>query len=116
VLHWFYEYYIIQADAIIVHRGIIFSKQDVFQMEDVKSIDVSEGFWGKIFNTGTVEFYAFRMHKEIYLNNVPNPYEIAAQIHTLHPTPIGLNWPKQNSRKNQRPKIKIVDTEDLVED
>jgi hypothetical protein len=93
VLNWFYEYYIIQNDAIIVRHGIIFSKEDVYQMEDVKSIDVSQGFFGKLFNTGTVEFFAFRMNQAVYLNHIASPYKVATLIHSLHPTFYGSNMP-----------------------
>lgn len=102
VLSWFYEYYIIQSDAIIVRKGIIFSNEDVYQMEDVKSIDIYEGFWGKIFKTGTLKVYAFRIHKDIRLSDISNPYQVAVKIHGMHPTPLGLNWPSEKRRNNHQ--------------
>ncbi len=102
VLSWFLEYYIIRSDAIIVRSGIIFSHEDVFQMEDVKSIDIYQGFWGKMFKTGTLKVYAFRVHKEIRLSDISDPYAVAAMIHEMHPTPAGLNWPPKTNIHNHR--------------
>ena len=102
-------------EVAIVHNGIIFSHEDVYQMEDVKSIDVAQGFWGKIFNTGTVEFYAFRMHKNIYLDDINDPYAVAANIHQMHPMPLGLAWPATNKRAGKL-NTNIVLTEEDLED
>lgn len=100
VLSWYQEYYIVSDDAIIVHKGILFTREDVYQIEDLKSIDVTQGFWGKIFNTGTLEFYAFRLRKDIYLSHISDPYALATRLHELHPHIASLSWPNQ---KNRRP-------------
>lgn len=97
VLSWFLEYYIIRDDAVIVRSGIIFSEEDIFQMEDVKSIEIHQGFWGKMFKTGTLKIYAFRVHKDIKLSHIPDPYTIASRIHEMHPTPTGLAWPPKTN-------------------
>lgn len=87
ILSWVFEYYIIKSDSIIIHRGIIFSREDVFQIEDVKTVEVIQGFWGKLFRLGTIHFYAFRANKHVYLNHISSPEMIAAHLHSLHPAP-----------------------------
>ena len=87
VLGWFFEYYIIKPDCIIVRKGIVFSHEDVFQIEDVKTIDIYQGLWGKIFRTGTLKFFAYRAQKMVCLNSIDNPHAIAALINSLHPVP-----------------------------
>ena len=108
VLSWFFEYYIINSDSIIVRKGIIFTREDVYQMEDVKSIDVAQGFWGKLFRIGTLEFYAFRMRREVYLRHIADPFGVAALIHRLHPSPAGLRWPGRTRRRGLRRLVRFV--------
>ncbi len=110
VLSWFFEYYIIRPDAIIVRKGIVFTHEDIYQMEDVKSIDVYQGFFGRLLHTGTVEFYCFRMRMNIYLSHIPDPYTVAAHIHEMHPTPSTLNWPPR-SRIHHRNRVKYYPEE-----
>jgi membrane protein YdbS with pleckstrin-like domain len=95
ILDWVFEYYIIKEDSIVVRQGIIFSHENVYQIEDVKTIEVNQGFFGKIFKIGTVHFYAYRAQKHIYLNNISNPNTIAAHIHELHPAPETVHFPKK---------------------
>jgi membrane protein YdbS with pleckstrin-like domain len=87
VLHWYYEYYLIQPDSIFVHRGIVFSSEQAFQMEDIKSIEIIQGMFGKIFNTGTVKLFAHRAQQYVLLSGVRRPAAIAAHIQRLHPSP-----------------------------
>ncbi len=99
VLSWIFEYYILKKDSILVRRGIIFSHENIYQMEDVKTIEVSEGFWGKIFKIGTVHFYAFRAQKHVYLSNISNPSAVAAEIHALHTAPENVNLISANKQQ-----------------
>ncbi|MDR3643262.1 MAG: PH domain-containing protein [Candidatus Doudnabacteria bacterium] len=88
ILSWFFEYYIVRKDAIIIKKGIIFTREDVFQIEDVKIIDIVQGFMGKLLKYGTMKIYAFRSQRWVYLENIDNPHAIAAFIHSLHPAPM----------------------------
>lgn len=86
-LSWVYEYSMIKQDEVLTHRGILFSHEHVYEMGDIKTIEVVQGFWGKLFNTGTVKLYAHRAQKYVFLRNISSPHAIAAHIRDLHPTP-----------------------------
>ncbi len=87
VLSWIFEYYIIRPDAIVVRQGILFSHEHLYQMEDIKSIEVHESFWGKLFMFGTIEFFAHRAQQKVFLRSIENPHSVAAHIHEMHPAP-----------------------------
>lgn len=96
VLSWVFEYYIIKHDSIIVRKGIIFSDENAYQMEDIKTIEVFQGFFGKLFNMGTLRLFAFRARQDIVLTGIDRPHRVAAHIHELHPAPQLLEykpWP-----------------------
>lgn len=86
-LSWIYEYSMIKKSDILTHRGIVFSHEQVYEMGDIKTIEVVQGFWGKLFNTGTVKLYAHRAQKNVFLRTVSSPHAIAAHIRDLHPAP-----------------------------
>lgn len=87
VLAWIYDYFLIKPDTLIVRKGIFFSDETAYQMEDIKSVEVLQGFIGKIVNTGTLRLHAFRAQKEILLPDVRDPHTVAAHIQTLIPKP-----------------------------
>ncbi len=89
-LSWIYEFSMIKPDEILTHRGIFFTHEHIYEIADIKTIEVHQGLWGKIFNTGTVQLYAHRAQKYIYLRNIAQPHAVAARIHELHPTPDSL--------------------------
>lgn len=85
VLSWYLEYYIIREDAVICKKGIIFSKEDVYQMGDISTIDVTQDFFGKLFKYGTVKFYMYLSQHWVYLSNIGEPFATVAAIHSLLP-------------------------------
>ncbi len=92
ILSWVFEYAVIKPDSIVTRKGIIFSDENVYQIEDVKTIEIIQGAIGKIFHIGTVHFYAFRAQKHIYLRGVSQPDVIASHIHELHPMPENVHF------------------------
>lgn len=104
VLDWVFEYFIIKNDAIVLRRGIIFSHEDVYQMEDVKTINVYQGFWGKLFNTGTVSFFDASVGKPEYLSGIDSPNVIAAEIYKIHPDPESIVMLPQENRHHKEEK------------
>jgi len=85
VLHWIYNYYIIEPKNIISRNGIIFSKEARFNMELLQSVAVRQGFFGKIFNYGTIELFNPELEKKVFLRNIPDPYKESKFIEKLCP-------------------------------
>lgn len=82
VLSWVYEYYIFKIDRIIARQGIIFSREFVYEISNIHSLDISQGLLDKIMNTGTLKLvYGARgLEKNIYISRIPRPYHIASHI------------------------------------
>jgi membrane protein YdbS with pleckstrin-like domain len=97
VLTWVYDYFLVRSDAIVVRNGILFSSEELYQMEDIKTITVQQGFWGKLFNIGAIRFYAHQADREVILHSVDAPNKVAAHIHSLHPAPATVQM-KINSK------------------
>jgi uncharacterized membrane protein YdbT with pleckstrin-like domain len=85
VLSWVYNYYIIELKNIIIRKGIIFSKEERFNMEQLQSVSVRQGLFGKIFNYGTIELHNPEMDKKVFLRSIPDPYQEAAFIEKFYP-------------------------------
>jgi uncharacterized membrane protein YdbT with pleckstrin-like domain len=85
ILSWFYNYHILKSKHIIVKKGIIFSDEENFDMEELQSVKVHQGLFGKIFNYGTVELHDAEINKRIILKNVTDPYQEADYIEKMYP-------------------------------
>ncbi|MDO8583034.1 MAG: PH domain-containing protein [bacterium] len=78
VLEWLNEYYEITPAKIFHRRGIIWRKEDVYDLsgnkpDRITSIGIQQGFLGKIFNYGTLFFYDRGLYKYYYLHYIHNP-------------------------------------------
>ncbi len=85
VLSWVYDYCTIEPKNITVRKGVIFSRQDRYNMEETQSITVRQGLFGKLFNYGTIELQNPEMDKKVFLKNVPDPYHEASFIEKFYP-------------------------------
>lgn len=90
-LSWIYEYSMIKPGEILTHRGILFSHEQVYEIADIKTIEVKQGMWGKLFNTGTVRLYAYSAQKYVSLRNIAEPHAVAARVRELHPVPLSID-------------------------
>lgn len=75
VLAWFFRSYDITPDQIITHRGIVFQEKRYFSLRKVETLTMNQGFWGRIFNFGTVhvELYMSNQKYDVKLHNIPKP-------------------------------------------
>lgn len=76
VLAWLNEYWEITTKMVVHKRGIIFRKEEKFQLERVRSVGVAQGIFGRIFNCGTLTLYDLRLIKyvDLYLIHSPMRY------------------------------------------
>ncbi len=82
VLSWVYEYYIFKLDRIIVRKGILFSSEAVYEIENIHAADVFQGLVGKILDTGTLilKYGARGVEKTVVLKNIPRPYHVLSTV------------------------------------
>ena len=54
-LAWYRNYYKIENNQIIWHRGIIFSRETIFVINQRMEFSVEEGFWEKLLDYGSIK-------------------------------------------------------------
>jgi len=90
VLEWLNEYYEITPTKIFYRRGIIWRKEDTYNLfwdksTRITSIGIQQDFLGRIFNYGTLFFYDRGVYKYYYLHYIHNPLRYLEILHHLLP-------------------------------
>ena len=91
VLSWLNEYYEITPTKIVYRRGILWRKEDVYDLNPrdpavrISSIGIKQGLLGRIFNYGTLFFYDRGTYKYEYLHYIHNPLRYFEILHNLLP-------------------------------
>lgn len=93
VLAWLNEYYEITPTKIFYRRGIIWRKEDTYDLSrdksskttSITSIGIQQGVLGRIFNYGTLFFYDRGVFKYYYLYYIHNPLRYLEVLHRLLP-------------------------------
>jgi membrane protein YdbS with pleckstrin-like domain len=85
IMQWLNEYYEISATKIIYRRGILFRKADDYPIHDIKFIEVDQGFFGQMFNFGTVTLLNLRRVKYAEMYLIHNPLRYARVVEELVP-------------------------------
>ena len=91
VLSWLNEYYEITPTKIVDRRGILWRKEDVYDLNPrdpavrISSIGIKQGLLGRIFNYGTLFFYDRGTYKYEYLHYIHNPLRYFEILHNLLP-------------------------------
>lgn len=70
-LSWIFNYYYFKGDLLIHKRGIIWTTTDEYILSEVEVAIWEQGFFGKIFNFGTIKL--FFSNQEFVLKRIPNP-------------------------------------------
>ena len=68
---WIFSYYWFDNNILLHKKGIIFTSTREFILSEVEGAIRSQGFWGKIFNYGTIKLIF--ANTEVLLNRIPNP-------------------------------------------
>lgn len=85
VLQWINHYYEITSSKVFHRHGIIWRKEDTYDMSLVTSIGIKQSLFGRIFNYGTLFFYDKGVYKYYYLNFIHNPLRYLDILHGLMP-------------------------------
>lgn len=85
VLQWVNEYYKITPKEIIHKKGFIFKKEEKYKIYHVAEISLEQGFFGKIFNCGTIKLFDWATDKTAYLYLIHNPVRYKNVLHKLIP-------------------------------
>lgn len=76
VLQWLNEYYEIWPNYILHRKGIIWRKEEKYPFNQLRSIHLQQGIFGKLLNYGTLFFHDWYLDKDFmwYLVHNPNRY------------------------------------------
>jgi uncharacterized membrane protein YdbT with pleckstrin-like domain len=83
MLNWINEYYEIIPGKIIHRKGVFFTKQEIFACHHVESIELLQGFMGKLFNYGSLDLFSPTLEKKIFLYNINNPDKYTKSIERI---------------------------------
>ncbi len=85
ILQWLNEYYEITPDTVVHKSGIIFRKTQTYRLEEIRMMDVQEGFLGEVFNFGTITLYDIFLNKFLDMYLIHNPHRYARVLKKLRP-------------------------------
>jgi uncharacterized membrane protein YdbT with pleckstrin-like domain len=63
----------ITGDAIHLSRGLLSKAHTDLDVRDIRTVQVRQSFWQRVFSVGHIEFYTTGDRPEISLNGMPNP-------------------------------------------
>ena len=85
IFDWLDTYYEITPTKIIKRGGTFFKKSEEYTYKHIMSVDVQQGFWGRILNYGTIHMYDRYIGKDVYLSLIHNPKRYFAILVSLIP-------------------------------
>jgi len=74
IFQWLENYYEVRPGKVIYKAGLFKRDEKEFDCPDITKIDLSQGFWGRLFNFGTIILYVKPSNDSFSLSNIPNPH------------------------------------------
>ena len=85
IIQWLEEYYEITPTEVVHKRVLIFKKEDRYSLEHIRSIGLSQGILGRIFNYGNLTLHDWLKDKYIYLYLIHSPKKYYQVLLSLLP-------------------------------
>lgn len=85
VLQWLNEYYEIRPASVAHRRGIIWRKEEIFPIKQIRAVGIHQGMLGRIFQYGTLTLYDWWMEKYATMYLIHNPIKYLHVLETLLP-------------------------------
>lgn len=79
-LNWLNTIYIIRPDEIVVQKGILHIRENIYPTKRVEEVIVDQGFVGRVFNYGSINVYSPTYKDELVLQDIAQPYTYADVI------------------------------------
>lgn len=76
ILLWLNDYYEVMPEKVIHKSGVIWRTEQEYELEYVRTIKISQGLFGRIFDFGTIGLYDIRKNLvfDMYLIHDPHRY------------------------------------------
>lgn len=79
-LSWLNTVYIIHPEEIILQKGILHIKENIYPTKRIEEVIVDQGIWGRIFNYGSVTIHSPTYKDELVLQDISQPHTYAEVI------------------------------------
>jgi hypothetical protein len=80
VLNWANEEYEIREGSVIHRKGIFRLREEIFTLRNLASSRISQNFFGKLFNYGTITLSSPLLKQDVYLVNIHDPKKIITSL------------------------------------
>jgi hypothetical protein len=87
IFQWVDEYYEITTKEIIHRHGFVFKHDEHNSLNHVVSLRVYQGWFGRIFNFGTITLFNWAKNREFSLYLIHNPIKYLHILEALLPEP-----------------------------
>jgi membrane protein YdbS with pleckstrin-like domain len=74
IFQWLENYYEIRPGKVIYKSGLFKRDEKEFDCPDIYKIDIDQGFWGRLFNFGSITLYVKPTKDTFSLTNIPSPH------------------------------------------
>lgn len=64
----------VTADEFMVERGILSKDSTVIRVSKIRTVSISQSFWGRVFKVGTVKIYTAGDLPEAEAEGMPDPH------------------------------------------
>ncbi len=85
VVQWVNEYYEIYPKEVIYKRGFLVKQEERHLVEHIGSMKIDQGFFGRIFNFGTIKLFNWTTEKDVLLYLIHNPLKYEHILEDLLP-------------------------------
>lgn len=85
IFSWLNEYYEVESTRIVHKKGFLFRTEEMFDYSYIIKLGIQQGFWGKLFNYGTISLHERFTNKIYYLYLIHNPISTFHTIEKLLP-------------------------------
>lgn len=72
-IQWYSEYYEITPKMLIHRKGLLFKKEQRYVLNHLSFIEIDQGFFGRLFNYGTLKLFNWVHNKQVMLYLIHNP-------------------------------------------
>lgn len=85
IFEWLDEYYEITSGVVYHRKGVLFKTEERYPLENMQRVEVSQSFFGRLLNYGTISLFDPRREKYEDLYLIHNPFRYSEIIEALMP-------------------------------
>jgi uncharacterized membrane protein YdbT with pleckstrin-like domain len=84
-LNWINNYYEIRSDEIVHITGIFSKTEKAYPYRDIQAVTIHQGFFGRLFNYGSVQLYIPTLGYDLDFNEISSPAKFVELIKNVNP-------------------------------